>query len=183
MMSATPPLRLPRFRMLAVAALIAGLSATQVTAATPTPTGPTGDYDICIGDTDDRAIAACTRAIARDHYRGAELAMLHVSRSVGYLLAGDADAAIADADAALQSDPADAVAFWSRGSAWQNKNEPARAIADFSEAIRLDPEDASSLIQRGIAREAIGDIAGSARDIAEATRIDPVLTARKYIRK
>jgi tetratricopeptide (TPR) repeat protein len=169
--------------MLVVAALIAGLGATQVTAATPTPPDPTGDYDTCIGDTDDRAIAACTRAIARDHYRGADQAMLYVSRSVGYLLAGDADAAITDADAALQHDPAEAVAFWSRGSAWLNKNEPARAIADFSEALRLDPEDASSLIQRGIAREAIGDTAGCARDIAEATRIDPVLTARKYVRK
>jgi hypothetical protein len=146
MMPATPPLRLPRFRMLVVAALIAGLGATQVTAATPTPPDPTGDYDTCIGDTDDRAIAACTRAIARDHYRGADQAMLYVSRSVGYLLAGDADAAIADASAALQHHPTEAVAFWSRGSAWQIKNEPARAIADFGEALRLDPEDASSLI-------------------------------------
>lgn len=182
-MSATTPLRLPRFRMLAVAALIAGLGAAQAIAATPAPADPASDYDICLGDTDDRAIAACNRAIARDHHRGEDLAMLHVSRSVGYLLAGDADAAIADADAALKHDPALAVAFWSRGSAWQNKNEPARAIADFSEALRLDPEDASSLIQRGIAREAIGDTAGCARDIAEATRIDPVLTARKYVRK
>ncbi|KAA0072525.1 tetratricopeptide repeat protein [Tardiphaga sp. P9-11] len=144
-------------------------------AATPTPPDPTGDYDTCIGDTDDRAIAACTRAIARDHYRGADQAMLYVSRSIDYLLAGDADAA-------LQHHPTEAVAFWSRGSAWQTKNEPARAIADFSEALLLDPEDASSLIQRG-AREAIGDTAGCARDIAEARRIDPVLTTRKYVRK
>lgn len=182
-MSAIPPVRLPRPSMLAVAVLIAGIGATQVMAATPTEMDAAGDYDICLGDTDDRAIAACDRAIARDHYRGAELAMLHVSRSVGYLLANDPDAAIADADAALRHDPTLAVALWSRGSAWQNKNEPARAIADFSEALRLDPEDASSLIQRGIAREAIGDTEGCARDIAEARRIDPELTARKYVRK
>ncbi|KZD20704.1 hypothetical protein A4A58_18425 [Tardiphaga robiniae] len=169
--------------MLAVAALIAGIGATQVTAAMPTPIGPAGDYDICLGDTDDRAIAACNRAIERNHYRGEELAMLHVSRSVGYLLSGDPDAAIVDADVAIMFDRALAVAFWSRGSAWQNKNEPVRAIADFSEAIRLDPADASSLIQRGIAREQIGDTAGGARDLAEATGIDPQLTARKYVRK
>ena len=66
-----------------------------------------------------------------------------------------------------------AVAYYNRGLAYENKNDYTRAIADFSEAIRLDPNDAEAYFYRGLDKARIGDKAGSEADIAEAKRINP----------
>ena len=67
----------------------------------------------------------------------------------------------------------EAIAFYNRALAYENKEKYDLAIADFTEAIRLDPNDADFFLNRGIDKQRIGDKAGSDADIAEAKRLNP----------
>jgi tetratricopeptide (TPR) repeat protein len=67
----------------------------------------------------------------------------------------------------------EAVAFYNRALAYENKEKYDLAIADFTEAIRLNPNDADFFLYRGIDRQRIGDKAGADADIAEAKRLNP----------
>ena len=67
----------------------------------------------------------------------------------------------------------EAIAFYNRALAYENKEKYDLAIADFTEAIRLNPKDADFFLYRGIDKERIGDKAGADADIAEAKRLNP----------
>jgi tetratricopeptide (TPR) repeat protein len=67
----------------------------------------------------------------------------------------------------------EAIAFYNRALAYENKEKYDLAIADFTEAIRLNPNDADFFLYRGIDKQRIGDKAGADADIAEAKRLNP----------
>jgi Tfp pilus assembly protein PilF len=52
---------------------------------------------------------------------------------------GDHDRAISDANEAIRLDPKNALAYATRGEAFEAKNDPDHAIADFDRALKLDP--------------------------------------------
>ena len=54
-----------------------------------------------------------------------------------YLKKGDFDKAIADFSEAIRLNPKLTLAYWGRGSAYQNKGEVAKAEEDFAQAKRL----------------------------------------------
>jgi tetratricopeptide (TPR) repeat protein len=54
-----------------------------------------------------------------------------------------------------------AIAYYNRGLAHENKDDFARAIADYNDANRLDPNDADAFFYRGLDKEQIGDKAGA----------------------
>ena len=54
------------------------------------------------------------------------------------------DRAIADYDAALLLDPAQADVFNARGELWRKKGERRKALADFGAAIKLNPDHAAA---------------------------------------
>jgi len=70
---------------------------------------------------------------------------------------GDYDRAIATASEVMRLDPKSALAFISRGVAYERKGDMDRAIADYSEAIRLDPNNALASSNRGIVYAKKGD--------------------------
>lgn len=67
----------------------------------------------------------------------------------------------------------EAIAFYNRALAYENKEDYARAIADFDEAVRLNPNDADALLYRGLDKQRMGDKAGAEADVAAAKRINP----------
>lgn len=66
-----------------------------------------------------------------------------------------------------------AIAFFNRALAYENKDDYARAIADFSEAILLDPNDADAWFYRSLDKGRTGDKAGAEADLAAARRLNP----------
>ena len=67
----------------------------------------------------------------------------------------------------------EAIAFYNRALAYENKDDYARAVADYDEALRLNPNDADALLYRGIDKQRLGDKAGGEADVAAARRMNP----------
>ena len=90
---------------------------------------------------------------------------------------GDPDRAIADNDAAIRSDPQNAMAYFRRGNAWYEKKDYDRAIADYDAVIRIEPGKASAYGNRGAARLAQGDYAQAIADATRALEMDARLSS------
>jgi len=54
---------------------------------------------------------------------------------------GDYDSAIVDYNSALEIDPRDADAYYSRGFAWAMKGDLLQALADARKSFSLNPKD------------------------------------------
>ncbi len=75
-----------------------------------------------------------------------------------------------------------AVAYYNRGVAYDDKDEPARALADYDQAIKLDPKNASAFYNRGNSYRAKGDHDRAIDDYNEAIGLDPNLAEAFYDR-
>lgn len=148
------------------------IAATVATAATP---AAANDLATCFKDSiaPDAGIAACSRAIASGKLKGQQLAGAHAWRSAYYSRKGDADRAIADADARLRLNPVDAIAFRDRASFWLMKRDYVRAVRDGDEAVRLNSKDQDNWNTRGFAKQQAGDYAGAISDYSQAIKINP----------
>ncbi|HEV3257913.1 MAG TPA: tetratricopeptide repeat protein [Gemmataceae bacterium] len=80
--------------------------------------------------------------------------------------------AVADASAAIRSDPANAAAYVDRANARYDKGDYDRAVADYSEAIRLELKTAAVYQNRGMAHALTGDYDQAIADYDEAIRLD-----------
>jgi lipoprotein NlpI len=100
------------------------------------------------------AIESFTWAIQR----APDFAPAYVARGAAYLAQGKARLALADADAALEADPASASAYALRGEAQRLLNRPRRALASFEQAIELDSRLRSETFRsRWLAARAVHD--------------------------
>ena len=94
-------------------------------------------------------------------------------RGWAYYCKGEFDKAIADFDAAIQSDPFCSVFFNNRGLAYDSKGEFDKAIADFTRALHLEPESAVLFFNRGLAWISKKNYAKALFDFSEAVRLEP----------
>ena len=72
-----------------------------------------------------------------------------------------------------QVDPADAVAYFDRGLAWESKGDYDKAVADYNEALRLNPDFAGAYNNRGVAYFYKEDYRHARADWEQALRLDP----------
>ena len=100
-------------------------------------------------------------------------AALYVQRATAYLTAGDARAALADADRALDRDALNVPALTVRGQANTKLGRFSNTVADLTGAIALAPKDAMLYLARAEAYAAVGDQPRAQADRAEALRLDP----------
>lgn len=100
-------------------------------------------------------------------------AALYVQRASAYLTAGDARAALADADRALDRDALNVPALAVRGQANTKLGRFSNTVADLTGAIALAPKDAALYLARSEAYAAVGDQPRAQFDRAEALRLDP----------
>jgi tetratricopeptide (TPR) repeat protein len=121
----------------------------------------------------DEAIAACSRMIASNALKGAELASTFSNRGVAYKRKGDFDRAIADYDEAIRLDPSSAIAHINRCADYNAKGAHDRAIADCSAALRLDPKNGNALNNRGFGYLQKGDLDRAITDLSEFIRLYP----------
>jgi tetratricopeptide (TPR) repeat protein len=89
---------------------------------------------------DDAMLSRCDALIGNEKNARPDRIGAALARAAAYDRKQQYDRAIADYDAALQLDPAQADAFNHRGEVWRKKGDRPRALADFGAAIRLDPE-------------------------------------------
>jgi tetratricopeptide (TPR) repeat protein len=121
----------------------------------------------------DETIAACSRMIASNALKGAELASAFSNRGVAYKRKGDFDRAIADYDEAIRLNPSSAIAYINRCADYNAKGAHDRAIADCSAALRLDPKNGNALNNRGFGYLQKGDLDRAVTDLSEFIRLYP----------
>lgn len=93
---------------------------------------------------DDRTIAACGPLIGHARTEKADRLKALLARAAAHDRRNDVDRAIADYDAALMLDAAQADVFNARGELWRRKGERRKALADFGAAIKLNPDHVSA---------------------------------------
>lgn len=127
----------------------------------------------CVKQSDDLAVAECSRAIDSHQYTGRSLARLYDRRGGAYGAQGDLDHAMADFKESMQVDPTYPDAYNHRGNVWYHAGKLDQAIADYDRAIRLDPKYADPYVNRGAAWGAKGDFGRAMADFDQAIRLDP----------
>ena len=74
---------------------------------------------------------------------------------------------------AIDLNPMDAEAYYSRGTAYSHKGQYDQAISDFNKALEINPNDAKAYYNRGIAYEDKGQHVEAVSDFRKALEIDP----------
>ena len=115
------------------------------------------DTATCNNASGDESIAACTRVISSDKFKGNNLAITLNNRGNAYHGKGDRDRAIADYSEAIRVDPKHPTSYNYRGNSYFEKGNYDSAIADYTEAIRLNPKYATAHHNRGLGYYRKGD--------------------------
>ena len=69
---------------------------------------------------------------------------------------GQFDLAISDHTMALEMDPGNALAYYSRGVAYGRKGQWEQAFSDFTKTLEIDPENAGAWYSKGDALKNLG---------------------------
>lgn len=97
------------------------------------------DANMCIKESGDAAIDACSRAIQSKRYTGHALARQYLSRGVERRAKEDYESALADFAEAAKIDKKYADAFYNRCAVYNFRKEYDLAITECSQAIKLGP--------------------------------------------
>jgi tetratricopeptide (TPR) repeat protein len=96
-----------------------------------------------------------------------------IDRAEAAAAAGYLDAAVADLDRVLKTDPNQVDALVYRASADRKLDRLERARADIDKAVALAPHSAPALLERGNIRRLQGDSDGARRDWEEVDQVAP----------
>lgn len=100
-----------------------------------------------------------------------EKSMTFLQQGVQEASQGDYPAAIAAYTQALNTDPANADAYYNRGVAHYYLGKPQLALEDFTQAIQLDPRYPEAYGNRGELRLQAGDWQGAHQDFRQAATL------------
>jgi lipoprotein NlpI len=131
------------------------------------------DTATCNKGSGDETIAACTRVISSNKFKGQNLSIIFVNRGNAYHGKGDHDRAIADHSEAIRIEPKYGPAYNGRGNTYHSQGNYDRAIADYGEAVRLDPKFATGYSNRGVSYFRKGDYDRAIADFDGAIRLNP----------
>jgi tetratricopeptide (TPR) repeat protein len=139
--------------------LIAVLSAIVLSVSQPAFADRDDDdcFKATTDETGDRAIAVCSRILARGKVKDRDLARTLNNRGLGYMMNKDVDKAMADFDSAVRADATYPFAFDNRGDVWRTRGQFDRAIAEYNEALRRDPNFVSAYVNRGMTFAKMGN--------------------------
>jgi tetratricopeptide (TPR) repeat protein len=119
-----------------------------------------------------------TVPIMIEYGAGRNKVALKLSKDAGEaLLAGNAEAARQNADAALRSDPTFWPALYTRAQAYLILGKPQLAIQDCGAALRLSPTFCEAALLRAYTNAALGRYAESLKEIEHVVSLHPRRTA------
>jgi tetratricopeptide (TPR) repeat protein len=147
--------------LLAASGLVLGLSTATVRA---------DDTGLCVSQSGDETITACSRLIASNKTKGSDLFFLYKIRADVRQDKGDLDGAIADYDQAIRLNPKEPLAYNNRADARTAKGDLDGAIADYDQIIQLEPTDSGAFLRRGDVRRRKGDLDGAIADYASTSQ-------------
>lgn len=99
-----------------------------------------GELEDCNGPAAAKIEPACAAIINDQSHTDDERLRAYLGRSRLFMSRANLDAALADADAAVQLNPKSVPALLSRGFARERKGNLGGALADINQAIELDPK-------------------------------------------
>lgn len=102
-----------------------------------------------------------------------DAAQTYTSRAQALMRSGKTDEALAEFDRALDLDPHNAEALYSRGLLYQGQGQHQLAVDDFTAANGLTPQRAEPLLGRAISYLALDKPKEAAADLDEAVQDDP----------
>jgi tetratricopeptide (TPR) repeat protein len=115
---------------------------------------------------------ACDTAIAGE--KDSKLkARLLLRRAYQHNEKHDYDAALGDLSAAIEADPALAMAWHERSYTYSELREFARAAADSDHDVTLRPEALDAYRERAFARHGLGDLKGAWEDRSKIVALEP----------
>jgi tetratricopeptide (TPR) repeat protein len=108
-----------------------------------------GDLEDCNSSVAEKIEAGCTAIINNPARTPEDALKAFANRGRLYNQRSKFDAALADAEAALQLNAQSVLALLVRGYAYQRKNNFDAALADFDQAIGIDPKNVGAYQSRG----------------------------------
>ena len=129
---------------------------------------------VVAGDTSDRTVEECTRALNYRRIDRATQLQLLINRGVTHMRRGENEPALVDFDEVIRLDRRQAEAHLNRGAVLVQMRQHGPAIAAITEALGLGVrEPHKAYFNRGAAREALGDLRGAYEDYSTALEIQP----------
>jgi len=118
------------------------------------------------------AIKAYTAAISMNPF-SEDVWKARNARAFAYCAVRRYDACRDEAEAVINHEPKNALAYGLRGESYLHLSQTDRALADYSAAIALDPKDAVALFYRARIYTAGGRYADALRDLDAALALRP----------
>ncbi|HVK80005.1 MAG TPA: tetratricopeptide repeat protein [Verrucomicrobiae bacterium] len=129
---------------------------------------------VVAGDSSDRTVEECTRALNYRRIDRATQLQLLINRGVTHMRRGENEPALQDFDEVIRLDRHQAEAHLNRGAVLVQMRQHGQAIAAITEALGLGVrEPHKAYFNRGAAREALGDLRGAYEDYSTALEIQP----------
>ena len=125
------------------------------------------DFKICVDDSGDVAIEACSRVVTSGSSSRAQVIEGYRNRGVEWYVKKEYDKAIADATTAISMAKDHSPSYYLRFKAYQQKGDEVRARADLEQAIRTD-FNLEAYVARAQIKEEAGDVPGAIADYKKA---------------
>ncbi len=106
----------------------------------------------------DAGLSACSRMIGSKRYKDKALAAIYRSRASWKQKKGDLDAALADYDMSIRTEPENVESYDYRADVYRQKGDLDAALADYDHASRIDPAYAAAFYSRGQIYETKNDL-------------------------
>lgn len=140
------------------------------------------DFDICVKQSGENAIAACSDAIASGAFKGDRLAELYNSRGAEWRLRNNYERAIADYDEALLLAPHYVAALNNRCWALAVVGRAKEGLDDCNVSLTVRPNNDSTHHNRALANFRLGNFDGALADCEIALKANPKRSQAFYLR-
>ena len=138
------------------------------------PASADAALDACVDATKaDAKVKACTAVIDAGGLADLDLAEALAQRGFGHYPNNRYRYAFPDLDQAIELDPENHLAWWTRAMSKKFMSQHDKSITDFDEALRLKPDDARTYVHRGGAFYGGGLFERAVEDYDRAIEIDP----------